>query len=319
MRFTTAAAAARAGRRKSVDCSQNLTFISAFCCIRDKCSNICSVGFIAARFRREIAHSTKALAEHENNNSKSSKSRARKVESVSKASTHTHTYLHASRELVFQGEECPNESNKKTTAVSCENQMRKGRKKNIKNRCMLFHLRLQTLYHCNVFFCDGMEKKTHSRKLLTTNCCELGECMVSCSCFSSWSRFGNEAEHCEHAYDPSTDILGLMELPLLSSLISSLMLLDECVDVGVCCARCFIKKSTGIFSLSPDKPDTNDGTKWHTKRETEIKKYKTHSWNWEEREREQAINTHAYNYYKRSSCWRQFIVFKRNSRSFSVD
>lgn len=112
-------------------------------------------------------------------------------------------------------------------------------------------------------------------KLLTTDCCEFGECMASCSCFSSWSRFKNEAEHCEHAYDPSTDILGLMELPLFSSLISSLMLLDECVDVGVCCGCCccccwcFMKKSTGIFSLSPDKPDTNDGTKWK-KREKNV-------------------------------------------------
>lgn len=121
------------------------------------------------------------------------------------------------------------------------------------------------------------------RKLLTTNCCELGECMSSC--FSSRSRFENEAEHCEHAYDPSTDILGLMELPLFSSLISSLMLLDECVDVGVCCdccwccwcccccccCWCFIKKSTGTFSLSPDKPDTNDGTKCHKKEYKEKK------------------------------------------------
>lgn len=92
------------------------------------------------------------------------------------------------------------------------------------------------------------------------------------SCFSSWSRFRNDAEHCEHGCDPSTDMLGLMELPRFSSISSSLILLDECVDVGVCCwcngccwcccsRWCFMKKSAGTFSLSPVKPDTNDGTR----------------------------------------------------------
>lgn len=107
-------------------------------------------------------------------------------------------------------------------------------------------------------------------ELLTTDCCEFGECMISC--FSSWSRFRNDAEHCEHGCDPSTDMLGLMELPRFSSISSSLILLDECVDVGVCCwcngccwcccsRWCFMKKSAGTFSLSPVKPDTNDGTR----------------------------------------------------------
>lgn len=127
-------------------------------------------------------------------------------------------------------------------------------------RCVFYYLFFLLLL---LFFIDC--SWNYQAKLLTADCCELGECMASC--FSRWSRFWNEAEHCEHAYDPSTDILGLMELPLFSSLISSLILLDECIDVGVwcgcwcCCFWCFIKKSTGTFSLSPDKPDINDGTK----------------------------------------------------------
>lgn len=202
--------------------------------------------------------------------------------------------------------------------------MRKGKKKTLKTVvccyiCLFKCYITMQFFPINFFFMNENEneKEKHPRKLLTTNCCELGECMVSCSCFSSWSRFGNEAEHCEHAYDPSTDILGLMELPLFSSLISSLMLLDECVDVGVCCARCFIKKSTGIFSLSPDKPDTNDGTKWHKNRGKEIKIWNTFIQMEEEREKE--INTYAYNYYKWLSYCRQFIVSKMNSWSFSDD
>lgn len=42
------------------------------------------------------------------------------------------------------------------------------------------------------------------------------------------------------------------------------MLFGECAEVGVCCDErccgCLMKKSTRIFSLSPDRPDTSDGT-----------------------------------------------------------
>lgn len=128
-------------------------------------------------------------------------------------------------------------------------------------------------------FLSSKFNETNARTLTTGG---TGECAISC--FSSWSRLGNEAEHWEHAWDPSTEMLGLIERPRFSSFNSSLMLLDECVEFGVCCCwcccwcwrgrQCLIKYSTDEFSLSLVRPDANDGTakpEEKTRREQKIR------------------------------------------------
>lgn len=82
---------------------------------RDKYSNICSLVFIAAHFRREIAHSTKALpSKKKNNNNNEQNEKKKKKKNTKSGERSMHTYLHASR-AVFQGEESPNK--KKNTRL----------------------------------------------------------------------------------------------------------------------------------------------------------------------------------------------------------